>query len=779
MTPILDCRAVTFVLNCSLSALLHMFVTIATIWVRGHRHGRHCLIERYCRSIKHCLTTTKPRVPHVISTIVFITSSIMSQLQLNNPSLRVPGLNKSMFGRAPVESGRKRGYFNDETTRALLGLTQEDYLQVAGTYGAKELGEYPVDFALLRNGSYDQRLLPFVPKRRGTMRVVHIELRQTNRQWMPTSRALRSLEKDLRLAISQAEEAARCTNLPIPEYAFELVPRLCYRDSPDDPFFEYQFQLWFEPEAHYGRWRRAERVAGILDGYTNVCQLLLEPANKEWACGEPIGIKMDLANADDQDRELAIAYAYLKVPIELPGDWVIPGNYSLRDAQAALLSEGRGSVVGRLNFPVVQELPGDDYDALVFSDVRPNFSVHRYNADGSRLTKQQRKEQNDEESSDMFENEGSEKSPEGDTPAGKFTEVMEDVQRTDELELQPWKPLRLALPAPPALTRDSNLQLDTMSSLAPPLSTSNPASASTSTPTSAVSSAFSSASSLNTPSHPRRGSSRRQGRTARRHQRASQYPGSSRPPQRAEASREAWDQYYESREARGVDYDNRDSAPRASSRPSALASRTSATDVGPVQAVPRLRVLSMQAQPMLLHDTSSNQLVETAILSTDFSQSTILQSALHSHHQPVRSSDRSRSRERNRSPPRSRNRSQDRRRQYRQRSPSPSYRRRSPHRPRSPSRSYRDPPPPPRERNQSSYRRSPPRSSDRELRPEGSSNFNQRLGSQYRDSNRDPAYAPPLPDDTFGHGWGASSPVYREPSGDNYSTPGPSTSRKN
>jgi hypothetical protein len=192
---------------------------------------------------------------------------------------------------------------------------------------------------------------------------------------MPTSRALQSLEKDLRLAISQAEEAARGTKLPLPEYAFELVPRLCYRDSPDDPFFEYQFQLWFELKAHYGRWRRAERVAGILEGYTNVCQLLLEPANKEWACGEPIGIKFDLVNADSQDRELAVAYAYLKVPIELPSDWVIPSNYSLHDAQAALLSEGHGSVSGRLAFPVIQVLPGDDYDALVFSNVWPKFST--------------------------------------------------------------------------------------------------------------------------------------------------------------------------------------------------------------------------------------------------------------------------------------------------------------------------------------------------------------------------------------------------------------------
>ena len=181
----------------------------------------------------------------------------------------------------------------------------------------------------------------------------------------------------------------------------------------------------------------------------------------------------------------------------------------------------------------------------------------------------------------------------------------------------------------------------------------------------------------------------------------------------------------------------------------------------------------MQAQPMLLH-TSSNQLVETAILSTDFSQSAILQSALHPRSQPARSRDRSPSRERNRSPSRSR----DCRRQYRQRSPSPDYCRRSPpRRPRSPSQSYHDPPP--RERYQGSYRRSPPRTSNREPRAEGSSNFNQRRGIQYHDPSRESAYAPPQTDDTFGQGWGASSPVYPGPSAEDDRAPGPLTSRRN
>ncbi len=68
-----------------------------------------------------------------------------------------------MTGRAPVESGRKRGYFKDEETKALLSLTSDEFMMNSGTYGAKEIGENPVDFATLRHGSYDQRFLPFVP----------------------------------------------------------------------------------------------------------------------------------------------------------------------------------------------------------------------------------------------------------------------------------------------------------------------------------------------------------------------------------------------------------------------------------------------------------------------------------------------------------------------------------------------------------------------------------------------------------------------------------------
>ena len=47
----------------------------------------------------------------------------MSQLEINQPTLRIPGTQISLFERTPLEHGHKRGYFRDEATRALLGLS--------------------------------------------------------------------------------------------------------------------------------------------------------------------------------------------------------------------------------------------------------------------------------------------------------------------------------------------------------------------------------------------------------------------------------------------------------------------------------------------------------------------------------------------------------------------------------------------------------------------------------------------------------------------------------
>ena len=321
----------------------------------------------------------------------------------------------------------------------------------------------------------------------------------------------------------------------------------------------------------------------------NTCYRLRHPDKDDWPCGEPVGIEFDPVNANDKDKELALAYAFLKVPIKLPDSWAIPENYSLQEAQAALFSEGQGSATGRLTFSTILELPETDHDALVFSRVRPQCPEHRYNTDGSRLTKLQRKEHNDGESTDMAEDEGSEVGSAGDAPfpADKIVEITEDTimtddpslqsrQAADETATQPLDDIFLELPILSA-PGQTPLQLDTALGLRPPTSTSNPASASTSAPASAVSSA----SSFNDPSLPRSGAYPHRGCSSRRQQRSSAYPRTSRPS-RSQAGRDAWEQYFEDQEARGVSYENAGSDRSRNASSSALARRSSTTELGSV-----------------------------------------------------------------------------------------------------------------------------------------------------------------------------------------------------
>ena len=68
---------------------------------------------------------------------------------------RIPGSRSLVNDHAPIEQGRKRGYFKDKKTKALLSLNKGDFLRADGTYGDKEIAHRPVDFALLREGSYN------------------------------------------------------------------------------------------------------------------------------------------------------------------------------------------------------------------------------------------------------------------------------------------------------------------------------------------------------------------------------------------------------------------------------------------------------------------------------------------------------------------------------------------------------------------------------------------------------------------------------------------------
>ena len=73
----------------------------------------------------------------------------------------------------------------------------------------------------------------------------------------------------------------------------------------------------------------------------NAGHLLLNPDETAWHYGEPAGIKFEPTDAQTQDRDLALVYAYLRVPISLPADWKVPDEYSLQDARKALLDDIR------------------------------------------------------------------------------------------------------------------------------------------------------------------------------------------------------------------------------------------------------------------------------------------------------------------------------------------------------------------------------------------------------------------------------------------------------
>jgi hypothetical protein len=151
-----------------------------------------------------------------------------------------------------------------------------------------------------------------------------MELRETNKQWVPAARSVKELWEELERLLKEAEEIASFLKLPLPDYAYQILPNLRFWPIQDSEPFEYQFQPWFDPEAHQAQWCRVERIAGQLEGYINVGHLLQTSDGQSWRYGEPVGIKLDPEFDEAKDKALAMAYTYLGVPITLPADWRFP-----------------------------------------------------------------------------------------------------------------------------------------------------------------------------------------------------------------------------------------------------------------------------------------------------------------------------------------------------------------------------------------------------------------------------------------------------------------------
>jgi hypothetical protein len=319
------------------------------------------------------------------------------------------------------------------------------------------------------------------------MRQMFVDLRKVNKQWMPVACSVKEFWDELERLLKEVEEIASLIKLPLPEYAYQVLLKLRFRPTQASGPFKYQFQPWFNPEAHQAQWHHPEQVAEQLEGYINISHLLRTANGQSWHYGKPVGIKLDPEVDKVKGRALALAYAYLSVPITLAAGWRIPQEYSLLEAREALLGNVRDLVTSHTSFPIISDLPEDHYNGLTFSVVCPHFPEHHYNADSMRTTKLQHKQLEEGESSDMAEDSGS-VDLEGNIspPTMKIVEVMDDVQPTGVPVVAPSDTLPSAPEASTSCQRPA-LRLDTSAKPALLMATLNPTSTINSTQASAVS----------------------------------------------------------------------------------------------------------------------------------------------------------------------------------------------------------------------------------------------------------------------------------------------------
>ena len=268
----------------------------------------------------------------------------MSSKQHESGSHRI-GFEPSASSPAPTLQGARRGYFEDSATKCLLQLSDNEVLLNSGTYGGKELGQSPIEMSFIRDGDYDQRLTPFVPQHH-TYYGDQLTLHYRNGQWLPLVASITSLWSIFSEIVADALKLAESTGLSLLSYALDLVPRLCYKISSEDPPFFFQLLPFFSPSALRARWCCIARVAVLLEGYINLCTRLLHPA-AEWARGVPVGIHFDSDSATSEDGKLARAYRFLSTIVllkELFNDIVLDASEHLLDGpigNASMLDSNR------------------------------------------------------------------------------------------------------------------------------------------------------------------------------------------------------------------------------------------------------------------------------------------------------------------------------------------------------------------------------------------------------------------------------------------------------
>ena len=124
---------------------------------------------------------------------------------------------------APVDKGKRKGYFDDNATKELLNLSPNDTLLHSGTYRTNKLSIQPIKLSALHTHSYDRKLLPFTPVNHpftGT----YIAMHERNGQYPVLAQSRKNLEENLNQALLDTQIATNSAGISLPNYAITLIP---------------------------------------------------------------------------------------------------------------------------------------------------------------------------------------------------------------------------------------------------------------------------------------------------------------------------------------------------------------------------------------------------------------------------------------------------------------------------------------------------------------------------------------------------------------------------
>ena len=293
----------------------------------------------------------------------------------------------SLSSPAPMHEGRTSGYFDDSATHTLLGLKEDDLIMHLGTYGLKEPGAEPVDLSLLRDGSFNQRLLPFAPIHVSTF--LPLILHELNRQPYPKKALVKALKEDVDWSLDEASDLGSRVGLSLLAYVHEVLTILLCEDPENLDPFAYQLCPYFPPSVLRIRWTRINHRKIMLHAFINLCHHILHPS-EEWKVRPPVGIQVDSTVIDETTLSLVHAYLFFGIPVTGLA-LELPENYSVKSARDALLDPQSQKAPLVVELEHVIQLPEGSDDAPTFKNLHPQYDTLVYGDDGVKLTAKERR----------------------------------------------------------------------------------------------------------------------------------------------------------------------------------------------------------------------------------------------------------------------------------------------------------------------------------------------------------------------------------------------------